>query len=567
MLHKKLFLILLVFSITSLAQINIYNYMTTAIIDSIGQEHQIYSWYTGYPNLHLATNGKDIYLAAQKRYSLTGEDLSWMYVLYGKRNSFGNWQFDSVGSYLAPHSTAIWPSQIDLINGETPIIFYSEGNLDGRLTGGYIGYLKFIEQTDTGWVNKVLNYDYPPYGDPFKNYPHYVNEFYTYGFNMTNDESEQNGTTVYWERDVGDTVLASGTVLYKRVLSGQNWLGDTTFTVMDTHMKYFLDVSAVTKDGKYIAFTFYVQHPEHSYWGIQVLRRTENGYVKELADSTISDDGAYDYLNSYSLAIGEKPNGDVLLLASGKNRPMYLRTNGQWQKVTDNYPTGCGLGGNCASGRGLNNERIQFSSNGTAFWGDFDGFQAGFFSAEISFYTPDGHFGFFGFPPPKEFLNSGVDAYQFHDFVITNDDTLHFVYEFAPEIGHPKCLVEGKIYIPDLISAYTAVENNKMEPTTFKLFQNYPNPFGSATPSGNPTTTIKYSIPASETQNFASLTKMVTLKIYDVLGREIKTLVNEQQTPGNYSVKFNAANLPSGVYFYRLKAGNFVQTKKMVLLR
>jgi hypothetical protein len=96
--------------------------------------------------------------------------------------------------------------------------------------------------------------------------------------------------------------------------------------------------------------------------------------------------------------------------------------------------------------------------------------------------------------------------------------------------------------------------------SSFKLEQNFPNPF-------NPTTTINYSIPAFKARNAASLTKIVTLKIYDVLGREIKTLVNKQQTPGNYSVKFNAANLPSGVYFYRLRAGDFVKIKKMVLLK
>ena len=95
-------------------------------------------------------------------------------------------------------------------------------------------------------------------------------------------------------------------------------------------------------------------------------------------------------------------------------------------------------------------------------------------------------------------------------------------------------------------------------PSDFKLYQNYPNPF-------NPTTTIKYSIPAS--LNPSKGGTLVQLKIYDILGREIAVLVNEEQKPGYYEVKWNGRNMPSGVYFYGIKAGRFIQTKKMILLR
>jgi hypothetical protein len=60
---------------------------------------------------------------------------------------------------------------------------------------------------------------------------------------------------------------------------------------------------------------------------------------------------------------------------------------------------------------------------------------------------------------------------------------------------------------------------------------------------------------------------LVQLKVYDLLGREVATLVNKQQTPGNYSVNFDASKLTSGVYFYRLQSGNFIDTKKMILMR
>lgn len=88
-------------------------------------------------------------------------------------------------------------------------------------------------------------------------------------------------------------------------------------------------------------------------------------------------------------------------------------------------------------------------------------------------------------------------------------------------------------------------------PNDYYLSQNYPNPF-------NPSTTIEYKIPSG---NF------VELKIYDVLGREVKTLVNEYKNSGAYKVSFDAGIFASGVYFYRLKAGNFVQTKKMLLMK
>lgn len=88
-------------------------------------------------------------------------------------------------------------------------------------------------------------------------------------------------------------------------------------------------------------------------------------------------------------------------------------------------------------------------------------------------------------------------------------------------------------------------------PISFALSQNYPNPF-------NPSTMISYQLPANS---------HVSLKIYDVLGREVETLVNERQTVGIHSVTFEAVNLPSGVYFYRLQASLFTQTKKLVVLK
>ena len=113
------------------------------------------------------------------------------------------------------------------------------------------------------------------------------------------------------------------------------------------------------------------------------------------------------------------------------------------------------------------------------------------------------------------------------------------------------------VYNPDGVDGITVVEPKaKQNPQKFILSQNYPNPF-------NPSTTIKYSIPNVETHGHAS----VQLKVYDVLGREVATLVNEQQSPGNYEVQFDASDLTSGIYFYQLRSGSFIESRKMILLR
>jgi len=85
----------------------------------------------------------------------------------------------------------------------------------------------------------------------------------------------------------------------------------------------------------------------------------------------------------------------------------------------------------------------------------------------------------------------------------------------------------------------------------FSLANNYPNPF-------NPSTKIQYSLPTNE---------FVSLKVYDIIGREVATLVNQQQSAGVYDVSFNASNLTSGIYFYKIDAGSFVDVKKMMLIK
>jgi ligand-binding sensor domain-containing protein len=103
-----------------------------------------------------------------------------------------------------------------------------------------------------------------------------------------------------------------------------------------------------------------------------------------------------------------------------------------------------------------------------------------------------------------------------------------------------------------LLEMVTAVHLPSNElPATYVLSQNYPNPF-------NPTTTISFSLPARS---------IVSLKIFDILGREVSTIVSGELQAGNYKGQWNAINKSSGVYFYRLTAGNFVDTKKLMVIK
>ena len=123
----------------------------------------------------------------------------------------------------------------------------------------------------------------------------------------------------------------------------------------------------------------------------------------------------------------------------------------------------------------------------------------------------------------------------------TKTDTIEFIITDNNTINKTK----------QFILSYTG-------PKEFKLEQNYPNPF-------NPTTKIRFTVPALTPS--LSQRERVILKVYDILGNEVTTLVNEEKEPGYYEVEFNAEQLSSGIYFYRLQVGNYTQTKKMILLR
>ena len=154
--------------------------------------------------------------------------------------------------------------------------------------------------------------------------------------------------------------------------------------------------------------------------------------------------------------------------------------------------------------------------------------------------------------PPHDSINVSfydVDLCPICDYEVQEyfKDTLRFVFTF----------LDGNVYsfsksIPISGAGHMSdVEDDETLPKEFSLSQNYPNPF-------NPRTNISWQSPVSSWQ---------TLKIFDVLGNEVATVVNEYRNSGSYEVNFDAAKLSSGVYFYQIKAGEFIQTKKMILIK
>jgi hypothetical protein len=121
----------------------------------------------------------------------------------------------------------------------------------------------------------------------------------------------------------------------------------------------------------------------------------------------------------------------------------------------------------------------------------------------------------------------------------------------SPTAGYAAGYQSGRIYkfAGDLSTA--VAERQTVQPEGFRLSQNYPNPF-------NPSTTIHYVLPQPG---------MVTLKIFNAAGQEVATLVNQPQAAGEHTLQWQAESLRSGIYFYRLQAGEFLETKKMILLR
>jgi hypothetical protein len=166
---------------------------------------------------------------------------------------------------------------------------------------------------------------------------------------------------------------------------------------------------------------------------------------------------------------------------------------------------------------------------------------------------------------PKPFTNDTVSwnfLYTASDSILI--DTLYSVANSVNRDSIPSNLDQwnfGENFIVNVVDEPVFVEDRFLKPEEFILYQNYPNPF-------NPSTKIKFTISTTEIQRAFS----IQLKVYDILGNEVASLVDEEKTAGAYEFEFNSyssseRNLSSGIYYYQLIAGSFIQTKKMLLIK
>ncbi|MCB9260580.1 MAG: MBL fold metallo-hydrolase [Ignavibacteriales bacterium] len=189
---------------------------------------------------------------------------------------------------------------------------------------------------------------------------------------------------------------------------------------------------------------------------------------------------------------------------------------------------------------------------------------------DIAFYRYDGIFGngkidtLINYVNPKVLIPMHFLYGENFQNILMVEDSIQKYSSKLPATFVFKDYMESKIFSFEKITSCNEIKQISFQSN---LFQNYPNPF-------NPVTTIKYSIPSnvkSEISNGVIPSGVegfkVQIKIYDILGREIQTLVNKQQKPGNYEIQWDASNYPSGIYLYKLTAGNFSEMKKMILLK
>jgi len=170
--------------------------------------------------------------------------------------------------------------------------------------------------------------------------------------------------------------------------------------------------------------------------------------------------------------------------------------------------------------------------------GDMDVLSASFGDNKIAWYENDGNENF----TPHTITMSADFAFSVYAVDVDGDGDIDVLSASA---------FDNKIAWYENLLITGIVTNSNEIPSEFRLSQNYPNPF-------NPSTTIYYSIPELS---------FVTLRVYDVLGKEVATLINEEKPAGSYEVEFDANELTSGIYFYKIQAGSFVETKKMVLMK
>ncbi|MCF7886655.1 MAG: T9SS type A sorting domain-containing protein [Candidatus Marinimicrobia bacterium] len=193
-------------------------------------------------------------------------------------------------------------------------------------------------------------------------------------------------------------------------------------------------------------------------------------------------------------------------------------------------------------------DEFYFSQNGTSFW-----LQSNINLDQLWLYwrTNEGQIGHTEIPRPDG-LGTKTDTHvNYADFAITEQDSIFVLYHYnCPDKDNTVGLALSKTSVDELLTGVKD-QDNYLENKSFNLIQNYPNPF-------NSTTIIKYNIPRKS---------KVVLKIYDIAGNLIYTPCNEYKNAGTHKITWTATNIPTGIYFYKFKAGNFTDVKKCILMK
>ena len=335
--------------------------------------------------------------------------------------------------------------------------------------------------------------------------------------------------------------LATTIGLFKTLDSGFTW-----FKLPVEGSYYLVDVSPLTPN------LVFAQESEDPYLGSWILYKSTNGgslwdtcdipwFIVNLqfhsSDSMVAYgcSGTYgkdiykttDQGNTWFSLLHETSTSQFFALYVDKSQPgmLYASSKGKIYKTTDDGQNWTEIGAGLRSVVGSTFVIYSFAFDETTPGRFYAGLSAGLFLTE----------------------NDGETWRRIHDSYINrvvgdNEKPMHLYF-----------ITNAERTLIRMLDTFTVTGVNNpvnIEPRNYALEQNYPNPF-------NPSTTIRYQIPKDG---------LVTLKVYDVLGRKVKTLVNSYQSAGEHFVKFDGRGLASGVYFYSLTAGDFSQTKKMILL-
>jgi photosystem II stability/assembly factor-like uncharacterized protein len=337
---------------------------------------------------------------------------------------------------------------------------------------------------------------------------------------------------------IQDIAFASNGYMF--LTTGGNETGDGVFRSSDggaIWQQCTMTAGLETRDVKIKANTIYVSTYDQG-----LGKSTDNGDTWSGASSSVPEDncGAFNITNNGTLLLAVKGSGGIYR-STDDGASWNITNMNQSPEVysltvaVNNYIF--------AATADENHDGIYRSTNDGATWTKIKSDNNEYYMEGVA--TSDG----------KIYLGAmGIGIFSTSDYGATWD--LH-AQGFQNLIGFALAIgIDGTIYSTTVEDVYkstgtTGVGYNELSINDFQLAQNYPNPF-------NPSTTISYSLPVQH---------QVSLKVYDVLGNEVASLVNEEQNAGSHSINFSAAQLSSGIYFYRLNIGNFSETKSMILIK